>query len=1842
MLKTLISIIYCFFLLCPVSSAQQTVTIGIDVAADQKPISPYIYGKNNSLSDGASNPLNASEWQRLRDLGITMFRESGGNNSTKYNWRRKLSSHPDWYNNVFPHDWGYAAQSLQQNIPSALGMWTFQLIGKAAKTNAHNFSSWNYNQAQWWSGVRQNLCGGGTVNPEGGNDALVDGDPGLYLEDWTADSTVGILDHWFGDGGLGLDSNKISYWNMDNEPEIWEGTHNDVWPVQPSAEAYMQNYFIVAKKARAKYPGIKLVGPVPANEWQWYNYKGGKINYDGRDHVWLEYFIRRIAEEQDSSGIRLLDVLDIHYYPGESEPKDIVQLHRVYFDTTYDYPGANGVRRSGSGSWDISITKEYIFERCRQWLDQYMGPDHGVTFSVTETGINLDEPDVTAIWYASTLGEFARQGVEIFTPWSWQTGMDEVIHLFSRYGKDHFINANSSQEEFVSAYPTINGQKDSITIFVVNRHTSQSKQVTINLNNYPVKDGNYTILSLSDLPQDETFVSHQNNALIEAEVSLVDNQVTLDLQPLSLHTLIITRAENFYQSGYLVDEAEAEDGVLTGVSADNTNPGFSGSGYVTGFDQSSDKVTVTMDVPEAGFYKLIIRYNGPNGSKTQDVIINDGFSTPVRFPQTDSFEIIDAGSYLLEAGSNTFTVSKNWGWTDIDKFMVYTSSENIFNISPDLVDSAATDKTKANYELLRLQFGNRIISGQTHGNYDAIKTLTGKSPLLRVGDLQHFTEGYPYLWENGVGHTFGKHDDGSTDALIDWYSSTEGKGIISYQWHWHSPSGGSAGTNTFYTNQTTFDITLAVTPGTQEYNDIIRDIDGIAAELKKFQDAGIPILWRPLHEAGGGWFWWGAKGPEPCKELYNIMFDRLKNHHELHNLIWVWSTPEEDWYPGNDKVDIIGHDSYPGVHNYGTQKYAFDVLYRLTNGEKLVAMTENGPIPEPDDCLDQGAPWLFFMSWSNLVFEQNDNDHLVAIYNNPNVLTLESHNYITSLEWRSSLYPENWKPGYKDSQGRFLHDFSYAGYHKGEIEIPHVTGNIVDITQITYGADNTGTDDVTSIIQQALDDVGASGGGVVYLPAGTYRIKTPANSDYGLHIKYDRTVLRGAGADSTFLFHDETFMRQKDIIHIRSHWSNWFEPTGSTTEITADLMEPTRIIPVHSVVGFQAGDQVIITSSPTEQWIDEHQMAGIWTANAIKGVAFKRRIDSVDIEKNLLFIDAPTRYFLKTRDNSRVYHAGNHISECGIEHLSIGNKENPKTGWDEESYNTDGTGAYDVHFSHAIQFKYAQDCWVTDVQTYKPSDNTADVHLLSNCLELSMCRNITIDSCYFQKPQYEGGGGNGYMYTLQSNDCLIKNSKANHSRHNYDFKYPYSNGNVIHNCRGENSKYSSDFHMYLSMSNLFDVFLADGDYLESAFRPYGGSAIHGYSSTQSVFYNTKGEAYHSNKNYIIESKQLGWGYIIGTSGPANDVLLDPSSGSAGGYSYNTIPRDFLEGAGKGDDLRPWSLYLDQLDRRLNGSQGIGSFDVNFIVKEKGTGKVIPGCNVEIYGELKTTDGSGQASFFQVPESFLLNIEKEGYIPYNQKQILIFSDTTLSVYLSLDLVNVTIKLVDQEDSEPFWGVNVTLGPESEITDTEGEAYFTIPPGDIDYHFNKTSYQEEQGTIPITSDTTIIFLLIRTHANLRFDLKEDITPVNNALVIVNGDSVLSNAIGLALFNQLPAAANYNYSITKDGYIQKEGDLFLATDTTIQILMQTHGTSTEKISNNESFKFWPNPVRDILYIHIPENYNEKTIKITDITGYDIHYQKIDQDLTKIDVKQYQVGIYIINIYSNEGQTFRLFIKN
>jgi hypothetical protein len=524
---------------------------------------------------------------------------------------------------------------------------------------------------------------------------------------------------------------------------------------------------------------------------------------------------------------------------------------------------------------------------------------------------------------------------------------------------------------------------------------------------------------------------------------------------------------------------------------------------------------------------------------------------------------------------------------------------------------------------------------------------------------------------------------------------------------------------------------------------------------------------------------------------------------------------------------------------------------------------------------------------------------------------------VQAQPWRSALYPADWKPGFTDGQGRFLHDFSYAGYHRGEIEIPRREGEVIDVTAAPYSADPTGKTDATAAIQAALDAAAAKGGGIVFLPAGTYSITPPEGKDVALRVEGDNLVLRGAGVDKTFLVNQSYVMRNKTVISVKAANAAWWvgeAKGGNFTKASSDIPGGSKVIPLEDVTKLKVGDAIVLRNEPTEEFIAELGMTGKWSAKNLKNRAlvFLRRVTAIHEVAKTIAIDVPTRYDLKTRDNAMIVKMGGKlITETGLEDFSLGMKEHPGEGWGEDDQGVEGTAAYDVHQSHAIVFESAENCWMRRVNSFAPEGNAPSVHILSNGVKFGRSRNITFTECDWRHAQYKGGGGNGYLYTFHGNDCLIRDSRAEAGRHNFDFGFMSSTGNVIHNCYSKDGRLGSDFHMLFSVANLFDNVTCDGDFLEARYRPFGGSPVHGVTTSQTVFWNTKGERYtaspfefngkmHDRPQVLIWSEQFGNGYVIGTRGPANKVKSS----------------NFVEGAGKGDTLEPASLYADQLKRRL--------------------------------------------------------------------------------------------------------------------------------------------------------------------------------------------------------------------------------------------------------------------------------------------------------------------------------------
>lgn len=532
------------------------INISVDANAGIKKISPYIYGRNidnNYISDTSlvSTDKEDAFIAQMLDAGIHMMRSNTGNNATRYNWRKKLTVHPDWYNNVYTHNWDITAKKVLDKMPGVDAMYAFQLNGYAAKTNEYNFADWDW-YVEHGSNAKTtlDLAGGGEVSADG-QTAIKEGDGLLYCEPWPADSTVGIVPHWRDE--LKYDMSRFQYWSMDNEMDIWKSSLSDL-KLNITGDFLVERYIDVAKKARAAWGDIKLTGPVVANEWQWCHIAATaednhRPTIDGKPYCWLEFFIKKVAEAEKASGVRLLDVFDIHWYPTETDYKNRINWHRVLYDTTYYYEGGNGVRcASGTCDWSNEIEgykayRSYIFVRINQWLEKYFGKDHGITLAITETDLNDSDPMVTALTYASFLGTMQDNGVEIFTPWSWGDGMYETVHLFSRYGHPNRVESVSSNDSLVSGYSSISNAGDSLTVIFVNRAESAAQNVELSLKNFKVNPGEVTTLTLSEL-KGETFVSHTQNALQKGSLQVsADGKASLSLKAKSITAVMFATNE---------------------------------------------------------------------------------------------------------------------------------------------------------------------------------------------------------------------------------------------------------------------------------------------------------------------------------------------------------------------------------------------------------------------------------------------------------------------------------------------------------------------------------------------------------------------------------------------------------------------------------------------------------------------------------------------------------------------------------------------------------------------------------------------------------------------------------------------------------------------------------------------------------------------------------------------------------------------------------------------------------------------------------------------------------------------------------------------------------------------------------------------------------------------------------------------------------------------------------------------------------------------------------------------------------------------------------------------------
>lgn len=432
---------------------------------------------------------------------------------------------------------------------------------------------------------------------------------------------------------------------------------------------------------------------------------------------------------------------------------------------------------------------------------------------------------------------------------------------------------------------------------------------------------------------------------------------------------------------------EFEDGIITGTAEIREDESASGGKYAF-LGVKGNTITITVNAEKTGMYSLNICYKAAYGEKVQDIFVNGVYQTNISCTNPE-WTVTKACTVNLNAGENEISVKSYWGWCNFDYFTISPVAVSKVSASQtNTCDPCATPETKSLMSYLASIYGNHILSGQQeiyryghNQNYeqefDYLLETTGRLPAVR---------GFDYIaYSAQVGEPYNIQNDYTTDRIIDWVKTNNG--IATSSWHLTVPKdfenyniGDKASEATYFSKEnskpaTNFDTSQAIVKGTKEYQYYQICLQILANELTKLQNEGVPIIFRPLHEAEGGWFWWAKDGAEVYKELWKLTYETLTEKYNLHNIIWEWNSfnyeTSSDWYPGDAYVDIIAFDKYSCrdnskdiyIHNDSPMTSIFNGIMERYDCKKMVTMAETDCFSTPEKLIEEKAGWLYFCTW---------------------------------------------------------------------------------------------------------------------------------------------------------------------------------------------------------------------------------------------------------------------------------------------------------------------------------------------------------------------------------------------------------------------------------------------------------------------------------------------------------------------------------------------------------------------------------------------------------------------------------------------------------------------------------------------------------------------------------------------------------------------------------------------------------------------------------------------------------------------------------------------------------------
>lgn len=500
------------------SAPTTSIAARIDVLANRHTISPYVYG--------GAFPESAS---KITDSGLTIVRW-GGNAASTYNWKLyTYNADNDYYFEDFNFS-GLGSNSADassiQFITDVKGAGSAPLmtmvmlpwVAQSAETagNVH----WSFPGTEYAS-----QCGFDPYNNDAGNGIIAGtcnsnspsyipatladlnrtyfplldqpgtSDPAgsLYRNQWaTALATA------FGSGTCAIPYFPIAschFYDMDNEIDIWGGTHRDVHPNPSGYDELVNTYLTEARNLKTWDLQAVRLGPVSCCWWFYWN---GADSSDKGKHAgvdFLPFWLNQVYWQDRIAGLRSLDMFDIHAYPDGPDTTNFTQaqkqalatsIYRDYWDPTYVSPSGT-IDQPYTTNIQPNQTIPFRIPRMRAIVNSIYP---GTALAMTEWSASIaGEADFsTALGDVDGYGLLGRERVSLASRWGAPNSANpnyQALKLFTNYDGSHqgfgttsVLATHNGDPNLFSVYAALNSTGTALTVMVVNKDPAKAAQVT--------------------------------------------------------------------------------------------------------------------------------------------------------------------------------------------------------------------------------------------------------------------------------------------------------------------------------------------------------------------------------------------------------------------------------------------------------------------------------------------------------------------------------------------------------------------------------------------------------------------------------------------------------------------------------------------------------------------------------------------------------------------------------------------------------------------------------------------------------------------------------------------------------------------------------------------------------------------------------------------------------------------------------------------------------------------------------------------------------------------------------------------------------------------------------------------------------------------------------------------------------------------------------------------------------------------------------------------------------------------------------------------------------------------